>query len=223
MQRRPEKEVMDDEANALAYARADFEQPHQQFIDFLRQRLGPVTPRRVLDLGCGPADISLRLARCFPHCQITAIDASRPMLALAHRAVNAAGLGSRIHLQHHYLSVRAPWQEGAYQLIVSNSLLHHLDDPQALWQTLAHHHERGTEIFVMDLLRPSSEAVARALVEHYAADEPRLLQDDFYNSLLAAYRVEEVQEQLWAAGLSLTVEQVSDRHLIVYGDVQSSQ
>ncbi len=214
---------MDDAANALAYARADFEQPHQQFIDLLLQRLGPCAPCQVLDLGCGPADISLRLAHCFPHCQISAIDASRPMLDLARQAVNAAGLTARIHLHHHYLAVDTPWQQGDYALIVSNSLLHHLGDPQALWQTLAHHHARGADIFVMDLLRPPSEAIAHSLVEQYAADEPWVLQDDFYNSLLAAYSLKEVQAQLQTAGLALTVEQVSDRHLIVYGRGHSSQ
>jgi hypothetical protein len=41
---------------------------------------------------------------------------------------------------------------------------------------------------------------------------------DFYNSLRAAFEVEEVEAQLRAAGLDgFTVRAVSDRHLVVTG------
>jgi hypothetical protein len=47
---------------------------------------------------------------------------------------------------------------------------------------------------------------------------PRLLRRDFYNSLLAAYRTDEVRAQLEIAGLGhLESETVSDRHFIVWG------
>jgi hypothetical protein len=59
------------------------------------------------------------------------------------------------------------------------------------------------------------------LVETYSADEPRLLRRDFYNSLLAAFTPVEVRSQLRRAGLrELKVEAVSDRHLLVFGQVE---
>src|SRR3989338_4731351 len=70
----------------------------------------------------------------------------------------------------------------------------------------------------MDLLRPDNQDKARELVQQYAADDSPILQKDFYNSLLAAYNVEEVGQQLNAAGLGyLTTEIVSDRHVSVWG------
>jgi hypothetical protein len=48
---------------------------------------------------------------------------------------------------------------------------------------------------------------AKQLVELYAADEPEVLRRDFYNSLLAAYREEEVARQLRSARLDqLSIE-----------------
>ncbi len=45
-----------------------------------------------------------------------------------------------------------------------------------------------------------------------------MLQKDFLNSLLAAYRPDEVRKQLAQQGLGqLRIEVVSDRHFIVYG------
>jgi hypothetical protein len=45
------------------------------------------------------------------------------------------------------------------------------------------------------------------------------LRRDFYNSLLAAFTVEEVRLQ--TADLNLTVEEISDRHLFVYGSIKA--
>jgi hypothetical protein len=48
--------------------------------------------------------------------------------------------------------------------------------------------------------------------------EAELMRRDFANSLRAAYRPDEIRNQLVAAGLgSLTLDVVSDRHLIVWG------
>ena len=111
-----------------------------------------------------------------------------------------------------------PAPRSRYDLILSNSLLHHLRDPAVLWQSLRRWAAPDAAVFVVDLKRPASIAAARQLVETYAAGEPEVLRRDFYNSLLAAYRSDEVRAQLTAAGLEhLTVDEVSDRHLAVVG------
>ena len=101
---------------------------------------------------------------------------------------------------------------------ISNSLLHHLQEPGVLWETLKENVRPGAPVFVMDLLRPESRSEAEALVETYSGDEPDVLRRDFFLSLCAAYRVDEIEQQLTAAGLShLTVEVISDRHWVVFG------
>ncbi len=70
----------------------------------------------------------------------------------------------------------------------------------------------------MDLARPKSEDAARALVDRHAAGEPDVLRRDFFHSLRAAWRIEEVEAQLRAAGLEeLRIAPASDRHWIVWG------
>jgi hypothetical protein len=57
-------------------------------------------------------------------------------------------------------------------------------------------------------------------VDEYAGTEPEILKRDFFNSLLAAFRPEEIMEQLAQAGLApFRVEAVGDRHIIVYGNM----
>ena len=71
MQRILEPELMEDPVQAAAYAAADFSDPHGLFINKFQEVFpGRRITGHVLDLGCGPADISLRFARAYPECRI---------------------------------------------------------------------------------------------------------------------------------------------------------
>ncbi|MGJ0516455.1 MAG: methyltransferase [Methylomicrobium sp.] len=215
MDRQTEPELMEDREQVKAYAEADFSVPHQQFIDRIQDYINdPNFNGIALDLGCGPCDISMRFARAFPFSRIDAVDGSRAMLDYA--ATHTSSARGRIRLIHGRLPfVILP--EPFYEIIFSNSLLHHLPDPQILWQTIKKAAKPGTRIAVMDLLRPASREAATALVEAYAANEPDILQRDFYHSLLAAFTLEEIQNQLQKADLALNIEQISDRHVFIKG------
>lgn len=221
MQRQPEPELMDEAEQALAYARADFEEPHEKFVSLIRECFPAQTFNGwVLDLGCGPADITLRFARRFPQARIDAVDGAEAMLALGRDAVAQSQHADRIQLWRKYLPDDI-MPRSHYDAIISNSLLHHLHQPLDLWHCVRDYAAIGTVVFVMDLLRPPSMTAAQQLVAQYAADEPEVLQRDFYHSLLAAYTVQEVQQQLRQVGLSgLQVQCVSDRHLTVSGVIE---
>lgn len=218
MQRTPEPhELMSDAEQAAAYARADFADANGRFCDQLEARAGNPLVGRALDLGCGPADIPVRLALRHPELRIDAIDGSAAMLAWAERAIAASGVGARVHTLQRTLSstTSAP---RVYDFVLSNSLLHHLSDPAVLWCELSAALRPGGFVLVMDLLRPASDSAARDLVERYSGDEAEVLKRDFLASLHAAFTLDEVRAQLRAAELPwLSVEAISDRHLLVSG------
>ena len=213
----PEPELMDTAEQARAYAAADFTEPHEAFVDRFRARFPEFRSGQVLDLGCGPADVTVRFARAYPEARVHGVDGAPAMLEEAAKLVRAAGVGDRVSLEP--VRLPSPSLSGAaYDAVVSNSLLHHLADPGVLWATVADTAGASAPVFVMDLCRPTSTDAAQQLVDTYTAGESPVLRDDFYRSLCAAYTPDEVRTQLVSAGLDhFRVEPAGDRHLLVWG------
>ena len=217
MKRVLEPEVMDGAAQAVAYARADFADTNQGFVDEVLRRFPEARVARVIDLGCGPADIPLRLACAAPAASILAVDAAPAMLRLAREATRAHPDGGRVRL----LCARLPGlpvPDATFDVVISNSLVHHLPDPSVFWREVRRVGRRGAAVHVMDLFRPESVARARTIVEAAATDADPILREDFFNSLLAALTPDEVRAQLDAADLAhLACDIVSERHWLVSG------
>ncbi len=214
----PEPELMEAGEQAAAYAAADFSQPDAAFVERFCRLFPELHTGRLLDLGCGPAGILLRLAELRPGLQLVGMEGSPAMLAPGLRAVEAAGLSARVRLELGRLPGWGP--TAGFDALISNSLLHHLHQPAQLWSELKRLGRPGAPVLVADLRRPASRSAARALVRQYAGDEPEVLQTDYYNSLLAAFGVDEVRQQLEEAGLQqLELASISDRHLAVWGSL----
>src|SRR5262249_40990790 len=153
-----------------------------------------------------------------PHYVFHAVDGSAAMLKYARKALRARpGLARRIRLTRAFLPGTALPRK-SYDVILSSNFLHHLHEPDVLWQTIQLYAKRGPRVFVTDLCRPPNRAGANKIVEKYSAAEPAILQRDFLNSLLAAFTVEEVREQLIRAQLGhLRTKVISDRHIAIFG------
>jgi len=220
-ERVPEPELMTDPEQAAAYSAADFAEAHQRLVDAFVDRFPELRDDRdltLLDLGCGPADVTVRLARALPWATLVGVDGSAAMLAPGHERVRAAGLGDRIRLEQARLP-DASLETRRFGAVVSTSVLHHLADPAVLWRTIVACAAPGAVVFVADLRRPRDDAAVDAMVATGAAGEPAVLVEDFRNSLRAAYRPEEVRAQATAAGLDLVVETIGERHLAAWGRI----
>lgn len=218
MERVLEPELMDDPAQALAYAQADFDDSNSLFIELFDSRFPDWTGKgAILDLGCGPGDIAIRLARHFVDCEVHGLDGAPAMLTLARDAARlATDVAGRVQFIEG-LVPGAPLPRDSYDAVVSNSLLHHLHRPMVLWKSILALAGPGAPVLIMDLARPADPADALAIVATYAANDPEVLRTDFHNSLLAAFEPDEVRAQLEQAGLPFEVERVSDRHLAIWG------
>jgi len=221
MERTPEPELMNDAAQAAAYAAADFEAPHTRFIALFREKFPEVEiTGEVLDLGCGPGDIALRFARAFDRCRVVGLDGSQEMLK-AGRGIQfrqPPELRDRVLLVHGLLPA-TDLHGQTFDTVISNSLLHHLHDPAVLWNAVRKFARPGARVFIGDLRRASTNTEAEQLTHQHCRGEPEVLRQDFFNSLLAAFTAEEIRAQLKTAGLEhFSVEEVGDRHVVIWGE-----
>ncbi|WP_216903324.1 trans-aconitate 2-methyltransferase [Synechococcus sp. CCY 9618] len=223
MERRCEPELMEDAAQAQAYAEADFSRTDRQVIAAIVDLLGHEAAGsgeglRFVDLGCGPGNIALLLAGRWPGAEVLGLDGSSAMLAIAEKRRLAAPLTlARLRFRQVVLPCGS-LPAGAFTVVVSNSLLHHLHDPQVLWAGLRQLAAPAAWIYIKDLRRPASREALEALVARHAAGAPPVLRHDFAHSLEAAFSAGEVAEQLRTAGLDgLRLRELDDRYLEVAG------
>ncbi len=217
MHRTPEPELMDEPDQVAAYLAADFSVPDAAFTEACLDwfaACGVPAPANIVDLGCGPGNIALRLAGRLPASSITGLDGAPTMLEAA-RARTPDGAGLR------WVAATLPetgLADRSFDALVSNSLLHHLHEPAVLWQALRRLGRSGAPFVIGDLRRPATPEAAVTLTALHAASAPEVLQRDFLASLHAAFDPAEVAAQLVAAGLhDAEVHVTSDRHLRVIG------
>ena len=227
MQRFPEPELMNASDQVIAYAEADFSAGDDsvmeslfKLINHFRCALPPAS--LILDLGCGPGNITERLASCWPLSDVIGLDGATSMISIANQRLFARSPAFQ-NLQYQLVDLSHCCLDDLHQikgasLIVSNSLLHHLHDPQILWTSVKQLAAPGALMLHRDLRRPSNESEVDALCDCYVSEAPSVLQRDFRASLKAAFTVKEVSEQLDQAGLSqFTVKEIDDRYLEVCG------
>jgi ubiquinone/menaquinone biosynthesis C-methylase UbiE len=213
---------MSGEEQAYAYSWANFTEMHPVMPERFRERYPEFGGGRLLDLGCGTADMTIRFAQTYPELRLLGVDGSDSMLAYGVKAVSAAGLEGRIVLEKHLLP-DPELEHGVFHAVISNSLLHHVADPVALWRAAARCGRPGAPVMSMDLRRPETEQAALDLVERYAHRAMPALKQDFFQSLCAAYTVGEIEEQLQSAGLKgFRVEAIGDCQLLVWGNAPGS-
>lgn len=158
-----EPEVMDAEDDAGAYmgaaAAAHLARLDAGWAERI-SRAGPRGPARVLDVGTGGGQIPLLLARRRPEWRIWGIDRSPAMLEAGLGALAAARGEARRGARPFALDLavaearRLPFPDRAFDLVVSNSLLHHLADPAAVLNEIARVVRSSGRVLLRDLRRP---------------------------------------------------------------------
>ncbi len=210
-----EPEVMDSADEAREYDEMDHGEVNRRFADDFEAAAaaaGLPADARLLDVGTGTALIPIEIAARRPHAQITALDLSEEMLKLGRRNVERAGLATRITLENRDARELAR-TAGGFDAVISNSIVHHIPQPRAVFQAMLEACRPGGLLFVRDLRRPESEEERQQLIALHAGNATARQRQLFADSLHAALTVDEVADLLESIGLNREfVRQSSDRH-----------
>lgn len=164
----------------------------------------------VLDLGCGTGATAVRLARVGFH--VTLLDSSLPMLDLAKRAAQEAGVTERVELKHGDAVQSAKlFDPRSFDVILCNNLLEYVDDPYAVL--------RGAALLLRDssstisiLVRNQAGEVLKAAIKDgdLAAAEQNLTaecaQESLYGGTVRLFTAESLQTMLRESLLAVTAK-----------------
>ncbi|MGA9380146.1 MAG: class I SAM-dependent methyltransferase [Phormidium sp.] len=210
MQRVLEPEVMDSWEEAVAFDAMDFTEINAAFA----QRAIALAPTRakVLDAGTGTARIPLLLCQQRPQWQITGIDLAENMLKIGAEHIKKAGLQPQIILDL-VDAKQLPYPNEYFDLVISNSLVHHLPDPLPFLQEIKRVLKPKGAILIRDLIRPANPETLDTLVESIGTEYDSHQKQLFADSLHAAFTLNEVNQLIFQAGLQdVNIYQSSDRH-----------
>jgi ubiquinone/menaquinone biosynthesis C-methylase UbiE len=207
-----EPEIMSSAEEAGEYDAMDFSATDQLFAD--RAAALGRGARWIFDIGSGNAKIPLAIgALMAPTTQICAVEMSVEMLAAGVRNRSRAGAHDRRLLFLRADAKRLPLPDACAELVTSNSLVHHIPDPRAVFREIARIVRPGGSILIRDLVRPESEEELARLVDRHAAGSSPLQRRLFSDSLRAALTPSEVRDVLGECGLAgVSVTQITDRH-----------
>ncbi|WP_096607847.1 methyltransferase domain-containing protein [Calothrix sp. NIES-2100] len=211
MERVLEPEVMDTIEESVAYDAMDFSEVNTAFVKEAIA-LCPQEQATILDAGTGPGHIPILICQIKPQWQVTAIDLAATMLEIAAQHVQKAGLQAQINLEL-VNAKKLPYQDEQFDMVISNSLIHHLPDPLPFFLELKRVVKPHGGIFIRDLFRPADEATINDLVNSIGVEFNAIQTKCFRDSLYAAFTLDEVTELFSQAGLSdVKIYQNSNRH-----------
>src|SRR5262245_47266340 len=189
-----EIEVMDEESEVAAYldgvATAHLDRMDDTFVTRALAKLSKRRPR-VLDLGTGTGAIPVKMAQRRDDLIIVGVDRAGNMLKQARLRARAAGVSDRVSFKRAD-SRRLPYPDGTFDMVISNSLMHHIPDPAPALDELARVLAEGGAVFIRDLRRPRRDLLARHIAKHgryYRGTMLRLFSD----SVRAAFTVAEME------------------------------
>src|SRR5690349_1756400 len=133
----PEPEEMDSADEVEVYNSAAAEAHLERIDDTFVQHVLRLLPRPdnlklpALDIGCGPAQIPVKLLQRLPRLRMTVLDGAPNMLRAAKENARRAGVDGRMELVLGD-GKALPFPDGAFSLVTCNSMLHHAREPLSL-------------------------------------------------------------------------------------------
>ena len=231
MERIPEPELMEEKEQVISYDEADFSEGEVNLINqinyyLLRKNISLGEKDLIVDLGCGPGNISEKLAVKWPNTEVVGIDGSKEMILRAEYNKNISSNQKILKNLSYICSNIKDIKSNNFlfkkriSLIVSNSLIHHITNLEDFFNTIRSLSSNSTVNFHKDLKRPLDEKSALELKAQCSTKYNEILTNDYYASLRASYTFKELKNFTLENDLSsLDVFEEGENYLIVYGNV----
>ena len=142
--------------------------------------------RKVLDIGCGAGNNTLKLLELTAPFDCDLVDLSMPMLERAQARISAVNQGKVRTFQGDFRTIELP--EQSYDVILAAAVLHHLRDDHD-WKNTFHKIYRltapGGSVWITDLVSHETAPVQSMMWERYGEYLSSLGGEEFKNKIFA--------------------------------------
>lgn len=157
---------------------------------------------KALDVGCGPGNLVIEMARQAPGLTVTGIDPSREMVAIATGNAPRSGLASRVSFTEG-ASEAIPFPDASFDLVVSTLSLHHWPAPVEGLREMVRVLKPGGRLLIMDFRRDLAVLpwFFLSVVQHFVLPSPARQLGEPLGSIKSAYTPLEAAHLAEQAGL----------------------
>lgn len=139
-------------------------------LELIAEAAAATTPKakRLLDVGCGAGNYTLKLLQRLPNLDVTLVDLSRPMLVKANERVRAASGGNVKLIQCDIREIELG--EGSFDIILAAAVLHHLRGDDDWHSVFAKFHRAltpGGSLWIFDLIESELPGVREMMWRRY--------------------------------------------------------
>lgn len=168
-------------------------------LDLIAEAAAATTPhaRRLLDVGCGAGNYTLKLLQTMPALDVTLVDLSRPMLDRAQQRVGDAGAGAVRALQQDIR--QAELGAANFDVIVAAAVLHHLrtdEEWEGVFAKLFRALSPGGSLWIFDLVDAEIASLRDGTWRRYAEYLERLKGPAYRDEVLAYVEREDTPRSL---------------------------
>jgi tRNA (cmo5U34)-methyltransferase len=168
-------------------------------LDLIAEAAAVTNPRarRLLDVGCGAGNYSVKFLQRLPGLEVTLLDLSGPMLERAQQRTLAAGASTVRSLQEDIREVVL--DEASFDLIVAAAVFHHLRTDDEWWSVftnLFRSLSAGGSLWVFDLVECEVPALRAATWRRYGEYLESLKGPAYRDEVLAYIKKEDTPRSL---------------------------
>jgi tRNA (cmo5U34)-methyltransferase len=162
-------------------------------LELITQAAAAVNPQatRILDIGCGAGNYTLKLLQLLPQVEVTLVDLSQPMLE---RAVERIGQVTSAEITSIQGDIREiAFAESQFDVILAAAVLHHLRQDtewEAVFAKLYSILKPGGSVWISDLIEHSTPLVQTLMRSRYG-DYLAAFKDETYRDHVFDYVAQE--------------------------------
>ncbi len=168
---------------------------YQHFVDFIIDDLKIKENSKILEIGPGPAWISILLVKKKPSIKLIGLEISEDMISIARQNIKNEGVEDRIEFIKGDAKNMVDIKNNSFDAVITHDSLHHWEDPIAVFNEISRVLKKDGIFYISDGRRDLGIG-AKIIFQIAKLIVPKNIRYYWKTSIMAGYTPEELEEIL---------------------------